>query len=292
MTWDKLIAEMDAKLAFPGMPNIWWMPIQTRTEMLSTGVRSPLGIEVFGDTPRRHRARRDRDRARRRDACPARAARSPIARPAASTSTSSSSATRPRGSASPSPTSTRSSRPRSAAMNVSETVEGRERYPINVRYAREFRDDPDAARQGARRFIIRIFHNVANEGPVYLQCVDREVLELGKRWIARAKIVQREPHTQVFDSAQHSDYTDRVMHYHAFGNFKLQQFWFHPGIFKRIFNILDQAVVHQLAYRQIYRHTDAGKTLALPGDILGAGRLSITHRPIGYDHAPFLRPPE
>ncbi len=41
--------EMDAKLHFPGMPNVWWMPIQTRTEMLATGVRSPLGIEVFGD---------------------------------------------------------------------------------------------------------------------------------------------------------------------------------------------------------------------------------------------------
>jgi len=33
--------------AIEGMPNVWWMPIQTRTEMLATGVRSPLGIEVF-----------------------------------------------------------------------------------------------------------------------------------------------------------------------------------------------------------------------------------------------------
>src|SRR5690606_22842547 len=33
MTWDALIAEMDEKLQYPGMPNIWWMPIQTRTEM-------------------------------------------------------------------------------------------------------------------------------------------------------------------------------------------------------------------------------------------------------------------
>jgi Cu(I)/Ag(I) efflux system membrane protein CusA/SilA len=44
LTWDDLIKEMDAKLQYPGMPNIWWMPIQTRTEMLSTGVRSPLGL--------------------------------------------------------------------------------------------------------------------------------------------------------------------------------------------------------------------------------------------------------
>ena len=49
LTWDDLIAEMDEKLNYPGMPNIWWMPIQTRTEMLATGIRSTLGIKVFGD---------------------------------------------------------------------------------------------------------------------------------------------------------------------------------------------------------------------------------------------------
>ena len=48
MTWETLIAEMDEKLRFPGMPNIWWMPIQTRTQMLATGIRSALGIKVFG----------------------------------------------------------------------------------------------------------------------------------------------------------------------------------------------------------------------------------------------------
>ena len=49
LTWDGLIAELDQALDFPGMPNLWRMPIQTRTEMLATGVRSPLGIKVFGD---------------------------------------------------------------------------------------------------------------------------------------------------------------------------------------------------------------------------------------------------
>ena len=49
MSWDKLIAEMDEQLQYPGMPNIWWMPIQTRIEMLATGIRSSLGIKVFGD---------------------------------------------------------------------------------------------------------------------------------------------------------------------------------------------------------------------------------------------------
>ena len=46
---EDLIRELDAKIRIPGMPNLWWMPIQTRTEMLSTGIRSPLGIQVFGD---------------------------------------------------------------------------------------------------------------------------------------------------------------------------------------------------------------------------------------------------
>ncbi len=48
MTWDKLIQELDQTVKFPGMPNIFWMPIQTRTEMLATGIRSSLGIKVFG----------------------------------------------------------------------------------------------------------------------------------------------------------------------------------------------------------------------------------------------------
>ncbi len=48
MTWDKLLAEMNENVRFPGMANIFWMPIQTRTEMLSTGFRSNLGIKVFG----------------------------------------------------------------------------------------------------------------------------------------------------------------------------------------------------------------------------------------------------
>jgi len=48
MTWDKLVAELDRTVRLPGMPNLWWMPIQTRNEMLSTGVRSAIGIKVYG----------------------------------------------------------------------------------------------------------------------------------------------------------------------------------------------------------------------------------------------------
>jgi Cu(I)/Ag(I) efflux system membrane protein CusA/SilA len=48
MTWEKIIAQMNAQLKTPGMANIFWMPIQTRTEMLTTGFRSVLGVKVFG----------------------------------------------------------------------------------------------------------------------------------------------------------------------------------------------------------------------------------------------------
>ncbi len=48
MTWDKLVQEMDARLQIPGVANIWWMPIQTRTEMMNTGIRSTLGIKILG----------------------------------------------------------------------------------------------------------------------------------------------------------------------------------------------------------------------------------------------------
>jgi Cu(I)/Ag(I) efflux system membrane protein CusA/SilA len=48
MTIDKLIAEMDKALQFPGVANSWTMPIKARIDMLSTGIRTPIGIKVFG----------------------------------------------------------------------------------------------------------------------------------------------------------------------------------------------------------------------------------------------------
>jgi len=48
MTMDKLIAELDQALQFPGVSNAWTMPIKARIDMLSTGIRTPIGIKVFG----------------------------------------------------------------------------------------------------------------------------------------------------------------------------------------------------------------------------------------------------
>jgi Cu(I)/Ag(I) efflux system membrane protein CusA/SilA len=142
MTWDDLIREMDEKLHFPGMPNVWWMPIQTRTEMLATGVRSPLGIEVFGDDLN----------AIEKAAIAVEHAVSKIP------GTRSAFAERSTGGFYVDFEVKRDEAARHGLTvsdvnmvvaqaiggeNVSETVEGRERYPISVRYAREFRDDPD-----------------------------------------------------------------------------------------------------------------------------------------------------
>jgi copper/silver efflux system protein len=47
-SWDELTAEMNAKMQLPGWTNAWTMPIKTRVDMLSTGIRTPIGIKVFG----------------------------------------------------------------------------------------------------------------------------------------------------------------------------------------------------------------------------------------------------
>jgi Cu(I)/Ag(I) efflux system membrane protein CusA/SilA len=142
LTWDALIKEMDEKLHFPGMPNVWWMPIQTRTEMLATGVRSPLGIEVFGDDLQQiEKAAIDIEHAvstipGTRSAFAERSTggfyidvevkRDEAARQGLSAADVNLVVANAIG-----------------GENVSETIEGRERYPIDVRYAREFRDDPE-----------------------------------------------------------------------------------------------------------------------------------------------------
>lgn len=49
MTREKLVAEMDAALRIPGVTNIWTQPIINRIEMLATGIRSQVGIKIYGD---------------------------------------------------------------------------------------------------------------------------------------------------------------------------------------------------------------------------------------------------
>ncbi len=51
LSWEELVREMDAATITPGMANIFWMPIQTRTQMLSTGFRSNLGLKLHAPDP-------------------------------------------------------------------------------------------------------------------------------------------------------------------------------------------------------------------------------------------------
>ena len=48
LSWEELTAEMDAALKIPGTSNAWTMPIKARIDMLTTGVRTPVGIKIFG----------------------------------------------------------------------------------------------------------------------------------------------------------------------------------------------------------------------------------------------------
>ena len=143
MTWETLIAEMDGKLRYPGMPNIWWMPIQTRNEMLATGVRSAVGIKVFGpdlseiervavqvenavrDVPGTRSAFADRlTGGRYLDFDIDRSAAARYGLTVGDVEEVIEAAI--------------------GGATVTQTVEGRERYTVALRYARELRDEPDA----------------------------------------------------------------------------------------------------------------------------------------------------
>ncbi|ADE14800.1 heavy metal efflux pump, CzcA family [Nitrosococcus halophilus Nc 4] len=144
LTWEGLIQEMDAQLRFPGMPNIFWMPIQTRTEMLATGIRSALGIKVFGpDLKTIEKTAVAIEKALQQD---------PRTRPY----TRSAFAERTTGGYFLDFTINREAAARfglnvgdvervlmvaAGGIVVSQTVEGRERYNILVRYARDYRDN-------------------------------------------------------------------------------------------------------------------------------------------------------
>ncbi len=147
LSWDGLIQQMDQQLRFPGMPNIFWMPIQTRTEMLATGIRSALGIKVFGpDLATIEQTGVAIERALQAD-------------PRTAPHTRSAFAERSTGGYFLDFDIDRSAAARfglnvgdverilMAAVGgsvVSQTVEGRERYNILVRYARDYRDNLEA----------------------------------------------------------------------------------------------------------------------------------------------------
>ena len=141
MSWDELISDIDPQVRVPGMANIWWMPVQTRTEMLNTGIRSNLGIKVFGsDLNTIETVALDIEQALQN----VEGTRSAFADRVTGGYFLDFDVDREQAARYGLTVQNIQDVIESAVggKNVSYTVEGRERYPISVRYLRELRDDP------------------------------------------------------------------------------------------------------------------------------------------------------
>jgi copper/silver efflux system protein len=68
LSYEELVDEMDAAMKFPGTTNAWTMPIKNRIDMLTTGIRTPIGVKVFGPDLKKIEAI-FRTTRRRREAC-------------------------------------------------------------------------------------------------------------------------------------------------------------------------------------------------------------------------------
>jgi Cu(I)/Ag(I) efflux system membrane protein CusA/SilA len=140
MTFEKLQADMDAQLQFPGFPNVWTQPIRNRLDMLLTGIKTPVGIKIFGaDLNVIQNVGREIERILQRVPgtrsvyaervaqgyfTDIRIDREAIARHGLAIEDVQDVIQSALG-----------------GENVTQTVEGRERYPVNVRYARGFREN-------------------------------------------------------------------------------------------------------------------------------------------------------
>jgi Cu(I)/Ag(I) efflux system membrane protein CusA/SilA len=142
MTREKLISEMNEKLTMPGVTNIWTQPIQNRIDMLSTGIRSQVGLKIFGND-----LKELEDLSRRVaevvktvpgavDVYPEQISGAPyidihINRPAAPVmeSRSAHSGCHRKG---------------IGETNLTVTIEGRRRFPVRVRYAQQYRNSAAA----------------------------------------------------------------------------------------------------------------------------------------------------
>lgn len=146
LTQKDLIADLDRKIQFPGLTNAWTMPIKTRIDMLSTGIKTPVGIKVSGPDLSRLQEIGERIEAILRDVPGTLSVyservvggnyldfdidRERIARYGLTVGDVQDVIQTAIG-----------------GMNVSETIEGLERYPINLRYSRELRDDLSSLRR-------------------------------------------------------------------------------------------------------------------------------------------------
>ncbi|MBC2709777.1 MAG: efflux RND transporter permease subunit [Desulfosarcina sp.] len=146
MTMEKLVGELDKAIQFPGLTNAWTMPIKTRIDMLSTGIKTPVGIKIMGenlqvlndlgeqveavirDVPGTLSVYAERvtggnflDYEIRRDEAARYGLTVGDIQDIIMTAV--------------------------GGMNITQTVEGLERYPVNLRYGSELRDTPEKLRR-------------------------------------------------------------------------------------------------------------------------------------------------
>jgi Cu(I)/Ag(I) efflux system membrane protein CusA/SilA len=142
MSWEELVNDLDQRLQLPGQTNAWTMPIRNRIDMLTTGIRTPVGIKVFGaDLRQIENVGKQLEQI---------VSRVPGARSVYGERVSGGyfvdfdidrSAISRYGLTIEDVQQTIMTAV--GGENVSTTIEGRERYPINVRYPRELRDEMD-----------------------------------------------------------------------------------------------------------------------------------------------------
>ncbi len=175
ISWEELVDEMDKALQIPGVTNAWTMPIKARIDMLSTGVRTPIGIKIFGDDLKEiERIGEQIENIVRkipgtRSVFAERVAggyfvdfipkRDQLARYGLTIEDLQMVITTAIG-----------------GENITTTVEGRERYPVNVRYPRELRDSIDKLNRvlistpsGASIPLAQVAEIKLNEGPSMLR---------------------------------------------------------------------------------------------------------------------------
>ncbi|WP_405128391.1 efflux RND transporter permease subunit [Pseudoalteromonas sp. PB2-1] len=171
MTTEKLKKELDNLVKFPGLTNAWVMPIKTRIDMLATGIKTPVGIKVAGpklseiqkigeqievilkDLPGTASVYSERvagGRYIKVDINREKAARYGLniadVQQVVATAI--------------------------GGMNVTETVEGQERYPVNLRYPQDYRDSPEELKllpivtpNGQRIALADVAHVFIEDGP-------------------------------------------------------------------------------------------------------------------------------
>jgi copper/silver efflux system protein len=178
MTYDKLIQQMDEKLQFPGLSNTWTMPVENRLDMELTGIKTPLGMKVQGPSvdgiqqfasqiqnvlsglPEMRSVFAEKVAQGfyvNVDVNRAEAARYGLTIADVQTGVESG----------------------IGGQNIAENIEGRERYPINVRYQRDFRDSVDQMSKvligtpsGAQIPLGQVAHVSFSHGPAMIRDED------------------------------------------------------------------------------------------------------------------------